>query len=130
MYEQNDRQDLADSEKAELEILENYLPKQLSEAEIQTEVDAVISSMGDVNMQQMGQVIGAVKAKLGTSADGAIVAQIVKRIANKIGEIHDFILWTDGSRKKYAGPNAGCTARMEMVIDRTDAPRKSRPSGN
>ena len=78
LYEQNDRADLADAEKAELDILEKYLPKQLTEAEIQTEVDAVIAGMGDVTMQQMGQVIGAVKTKLGTSADGAIVAKIVK----------------------------------------------------
>ena len=83
MYEQNDRKDLADTEKAELEILEKYLPKQLSEDEVRSEVEVVVASMDDVDMSKMGQVIGAVKAKLGNSADGAIVARIVKETLTK-----------------------------------------------
>ena len=78
LYEQNDRQDLADAEKAELVVLERYLPEQLSENETQQAIDAIILSMGDTSMQQMGQVIGACKAKLGSSADGSRVATIVK----------------------------------------------------
>ncbi|HEY1085114.1 MAG TPA: GatB/YqeY domain-containing protein [Candidatus Saccharimonadales bacterium] len=78
LYEQNDRPELAADEKKEMKVLEQYLPEQLSEDEIRKAVDDVIAGMGEVSMQQMGQVIGAVKGKLGTAADGAMVARVVK----------------------------------------------------
>lgn len=78
LYEKNDRQDLADNEKNEVAVLQEYLPKQLDETEVGGIVDSVISGMGEVSMQQMGQVIGAVKAQVGNSADGATVAKVVK----------------------------------------------------
>lgn len=79
LYEQNMRQDSADDERQEAEILQEYLPEQLSEAELKTIVDAKVAdcdAAGD--MKKMGQVIGAVKADVGTSADGAMVARLVK----------------------------------------------------
>jgi len=79
LYEENGRPELADEEKKEIAVIEKYLPAQCSEEEIQKTVDEVIAGMDDVSMQKMGQVIGAVKAKLGNSADGSIVAQLVKR---------------------------------------------------
>lgn len=78
LYEQNGRPELAETEQKEVEVLQTYLPKQLNEAEIQTVIDEVVATLGDVSSQQMGQVIGAVKAKTGTAADGALVAQLVK----------------------------------------------------
>ena len=78
LYEQNGRPELAADEKKEVEILQQYLPEQLSDDDIRTAVQAVIDGMGGASMQQMGQVIGAVKAKLGNAADGAVVAKIVK----------------------------------------------------
>ena len=78
LYEQNGRQELADNEQRELEVLQQYLPKQLTEEEIQKEIDLVINELGISGMQAMGQVIGAVKGKCGTAADGAIVARLVK----------------------------------------------------
>lgn len=78
LYEQNGRPELAADEKKEIAVLEKYLPEQLSEDDIRTAVDSVVDSMGEVSMQQMGQVIGTVKAKLGNSADGAVVAKLVK----------------------------------------------------
>jgi uncharacterized protein YqeY len=59
-------------------VLQQYLPKQLTEEEIQKEIDLVINELGISGMQAMGQVIGAVKGKCGTAADGAIVARLVK----------------------------------------------------
>jgi len=78
LYEQNGRGELADGEKKELEVLEQYLPKQLSEDEVRVLVDEAIATVGADGPQMMGQVIGAVKAKAGNTADGSIVARIVK----------------------------------------------------
>ena len=81
-YDQADRPELAETERGEAKILEEYLPEQLSEAEIQAVVSDVISKLGVSGSAAMGQVIGAVKAQLGTSADGATVAKIVKETLN------------------------------------------------
>lgn len=83
LYRQNDRDDLAETEEQELEVLEAYLPEQLSEDEIRLMANEVIDNMADVAPQQMGQVIGALKAKIGNSADGALIAKIVKEIIIK-----------------------------------------------
>ncbi|HJM04340.1 MAG TPA: GatB/YqeY domain-containing protein [Candidatus Saccharimonadaceae bacterium] len=72
------RPELAETEAAEAKVLEAYLPDQLSEADIQKEIDATISAMGVSGPAAMGQVIGAVKGKLGNTADGATVARLVK----------------------------------------------------
>jgi uncharacterized protein YqeY len=78
LYENNDRQESAESERAEAEILQRYLPRQLEEAEIIEIVEQTIDEMGATGMQSMGLVIGAVKQKVGNTADGATVARIVK----------------------------------------------------
>lgn len=83
LYRQNGRDDLAKPEEKELEVLQEFLPEQLSEAEIEQVIDEIISDMGDVSMQQMGQVIGAARSKLGNSADGATIAKIVKQKLTK-----------------------------------------------
>ena len=83
LYEDNGRPELAEVEKNEAAVIEKYLPTQLSEDELRTMVQEIIAGMGDVSMQQMGQVIGAVKAKAGNAADGALVARIVKEQLNK-----------------------------------------------
>lgn len=78
LYEQNGRPELADTEKREAEILSAYLPQQLTEAEVVEIVEQTINEMGATGMQSMGLVIGAVKQKVGNTADGATVARIVK----------------------------------------------------
>ena len=78
LYRDNDRPELAEKEEQELAIIEQFLPKQLSEEEIQAKVDAKLAEMGEVSPQDMGKVIGALKSELGTSADGATLARIVK----------------------------------------------------
>ena len=78
LYEQNDRPELAENEQKEIDVLSVYLPKQLTSDEIQAVIDEVIAGLGDVDMKAMGQVVGAVKARVGTAADGATVAQLVK----------------------------------------------------
>jgi len=78
LYEENGRPELAENEKNESAVLEKYLPKQLSETEVADIVTQTINEMGATGMQSMGMVIKAVKAKVGNTADGAIVARIVK----------------------------------------------------
>ena len=81
-YEAAGRPELVEAEKAESAVLEAYLPEQLSEADIQTAINEVIATLGVSGPQAMGQVIGAVKAKLGNAADGATVARLVKDALN------------------------------------------------
>lgn len=78
-YADAGRPELAEQEASEAAIIKEYLPEQLSEDEIKVAVDAIIAELGASGPQAMGQVMGAVKGKLGTSADGATVARLVKQ---------------------------------------------------
>jgi hypothetical protein len=78
LYEQNDRAESAADERREAEIMSVYLPKQLSEDELTAVVEAAIKQLGANGMSDMGKVIGVVKSKVGNTADGALVAKIVK----------------------------------------------------
>ncbi len=77
-YTDANRPELAEAEQNEAAVLEAYLPEQLSEDEIKKAVDETIAALGVSGPQAMGQVIGAVKGKLGNTADGATVARLVK----------------------------------------------------
>lgn len=83
LYRSNGRAELAEPEEQEAEILREFLPEQLSEAEVMVIVEDVVASMDDVSIQKMGQVIGAVKQKVGNAADGALIARIVKEKLTK-----------------------------------------------
>ena len=72
------REDLAEKEAKELEILEEYLPAQLSDAEIEAAVDEVIAQVGASGPRDMGKVMGPVMKKLKGQADGSKVQAIVK----------------------------------------------------
>lgn len=78
LFEKGGNSDSADKERAEKEILSAYLPEQLDEAAIRQIVDDVVADLQPQGPKDMGRVIGAVKAKTGTSADGAVIAKIVK----------------------------------------------------
>lgn len=80
LYIDNDRADLAENEQREMAVLETYLPQQLSEDEIRLIAAECVQQLGASSPQQMGQVIGAVKAKAGMSADGAVIARVVKEL--------------------------------------------------
>jgi uncharacterized protein YqeY len=70
-------QEMADKIQFEIDFLSTYLPEQLSDEEVEKIVDEVLSELGDVDISQMGRVIGAVMAK-GDGIDGSIVSKIVK----------------------------------------------------
>lgn len=78
LYVQGGSQEKANAELTEKTVIEKYLPAQVSEEEIAAAIDKVIADTGAAGMQAMGQVIGAVKQQFGASADGSVVARLVK----------------------------------------------------
>tara|TARA_R110002126_G_scaffold99599_2_gene230789 strand:- start:2737 stop:3195 length:459 start_codon:yes stop_codon:yes gene_type:complete len=82
-FEEGDRKDLADKEKMELAIIEEYLPKMLSEEEVREVVSKKISAMGASGPQDMGKVMGPIMGMLKGKADGGLVSKVVKEELNK-----------------------------------------------
>jgi hypothetical protein len=81
-FEQGGRKDLADKEKAEIALLQSYLPAQLSEAEIDALIREAIAATGAASVKDMGKVMGMVKAKAAGRADmGAVGARIKAALA-------------------------------------------------
>ena len=78
LYKKGGSEDRAAKELAEKEIIESYLPKQLSDNELSAIVDAVVTEVHAEGPQAMGQVIGQVKQRTAGQADGARIAQMVK----------------------------------------------------
>lgn len=79
-YTDNGRQDLADAELAQAAVIEEYLPKQLGEDEIEAEVRKVIADTGAQSMKDMGKVMGIVSKQLAGRADGRAISAVVKRL--------------------------------------------------
>ena len=77
-FEKASRTDLAEAEKAEVQVLSAYLPAQLSEADIQREVDSAISQTGAGSAKDMGKVMAALKSRLAGKADMGKVSSLVK----------------------------------------------------
>ena len=78
IYTEAGRQDLADKENAEIEILNRYLPQMMSAEEIKTVVEAVIAETGASGMADMGKVMGVLKTRLAGKADMGEVNKILK----------------------------------------------------
>ncbi len=77
-YDKAGRADLADKERIELKVLENYLPKQISEEEIRNEVKSIISQTGATGAGDIGKVMSALMPKVKGKADGSLVNKIVR----------------------------------------------------
>ena len=78
LYIQGGSQERAEKELAEKAIIEEYLPEQLSEEDIAKIDDDVLAVTGAADAKAMGQVIGAVKQRVGNTADGSLIAKVVK----------------------------------------------------
>ena len=78
IYVDQNRKDLADDEIQQAEILEKYLPKQLSETEIKTELKSIIVDVGASTMADIGKVMGKAMASLKGKADGSLISKLVK----------------------------------------------------
>lgn len=79
-YQANNRQDLADKENAEADILSVYLPKQLSTSELEEAIKVIISEVGASSMKDMGKVMGIASKKLAGVADGKSISEVVKKL--------------------------------------------------
>lgn len=83
LFAEGGREDLVDQENKELEILTEYLPEQLSEAEIEARVREVIDEVGATSAAQMGDVMRVLMPQMKGKADGQLVSTIVKRILSE-----------------------------------------------
>lgn len=78
IYNEQNRQDLEKDELEQLKHLEVYLPKQLSEDEIKIIIDTIVDDLGAVSMKDMGRVMSDANKKIGSQADGKVIANIVR----------------------------------------------------
>jgi hypothetical protein len=83
LYEQGKRPELAEKERKEIEVLQKYLPEQLSEDEIRKMAQDVIAKTGAKEMKDMGKIMAELNPKIKGKAEGSIVSKIVKEILIK-----------------------------------------------
>ena len=83
IFEKQGRADLAAKEKEEMEVIERFLPKQLSEAEIKSAVAAIITQTGAASPADMGKVMGVASKQLAGLADGKTISNIVKELLSQ-----------------------------------------------
>jgi uncharacterized protein YqeY len=80
IFQQQGRQDLASRELVQLEVINRYLPKQLSEEEIASAIKSIITEVGAKGPQDMGKVMGVATKKLAGQADGKVISELVKKL--------------------------------------------------
>jgi len=83
IYQQQKRTDLAQKEQEEIEVIERFLPKQLSPEELQLEIKKIIAETGATSSADMGKVMGAAAKKLSGKADGKTISAAVKELLSK-----------------------------------------------
>ena len=83
IYQQQNRADLAQKEQEEIEVIEKFLPKQLSAEELKAEVSKIISSVGATSPADMGKVMGVATKQLAGKADGKTISALVKELLSK-----------------------------------------------
>jgi uncharacterized protein len=79
IYKEQGREDLAQPELDQAAVIESFLPEQMSEEEIEAEVDKIIAQTGASGMQDMGKVMGIASKELAGRADGKTISMVVKR---------------------------------------------------
>ena len=80
IYSQQNRPELAENELAEAAVMEKYLPKQLSEAEVEEKLKEIIAQVGATSMADMGKVMGTATKALAGQADGKLISALVRKI--------------------------------------------------
>lgn len=83
IFQQQGRNDLADKEMKELEVINRYLPKALSEQELENELKKIIDQVGASGPQDMGKVMGTATKALAGKADGKAISEKVRSLLNK-----------------------------------------------
>lgn len=80
LYTSQNRQDLADSELAQVEVIERYLPQPMTEEEIEAAVRDIIAQIGAQSIKDMGKVMGIANKQMAGKAEGKTISEIVKRL--------------------------------------------------
>ncbi len=80
IFKSNSRDDLAAKELMELEVINRYLPKQMSEEDVKTEIEKIVAQVGASSMKDMGKVMGMANKVLAGKADGKLISTIVKSL--------------------------------------------------
>lgn len=80
LYTSQNRQDLADSELAQVEVIERYLPQPMTEEEIEATVRDIIAQTGAQSIKDMGKVMGIANKQMAGKAEGKTISEIVKRL--------------------------------------------------
>lgn len=80
LYASQGRNDLAEPELAQIKVIEQFLPKQLSEEEVKAEISLIINELGISDIKGMGQVMKVASERLTGKADGKLIADLVKRL--------------------------------------------------
>ncbi len=80
IYHAQERPELAAEEEAQADVIETYLPRRMSEAEIMTGLKGLIQELGAQDMKAMGQVMGEANKRFAGKADGSLVATLVKQL--------------------------------------------------
>ncbi len=80
MFEKGGRPDLVEKESKELEIIREYLPKQLSNEEIESRLKEIVAQIGATSAKDLGKVMGIAIKKMKGTADGKLIQEIVKRL--------------------------------------------------
>ena len=83
IYVQQNREDLATKETEEIIVIEKFLPKQLSEADLKAALTTIITSVGATSAADMGKVMGVASKQLAGKADGKTISAVVKELLNK-----------------------------------------------
>jgi len=83
IFQQQNRSDLAQKEQEEIEVIEKFLPKQLSAEELQAEIKNIIAETGATSSADMGKVMGAATKKLSGKADGKTISATVRELLGK-----------------------------------------------
>lgn len=83
IFRTQNREDLAVKEQEELEVIERFLPKQMSEAELRTAITDIITSTGASTPADMGKVMGVATKQLAGKADGKAISALVKELLSK-----------------------------------------------
>lgn len=80
LYVSQNRQDLADDELAQVAVIESYLPKMMTESELEEAVKSIIAQVGATSMKDMGKVMGTATKMLAGKAEGAKISAMVKKL--------------------------------------------------
>ncbi|MEA4937759.1 putative protein YqeY [bioreactor metagenome] len=83
IFTEQNRQELADNELAEVAVIEKYLPAQMSDEQLEAEIAAIIAQVGAAGPQDMGKVMGVASKQLAGKAEGRVISEKVKMLLNK-----------------------------------------------